>query len=62
MAGSYLAQIVRRLSATILSRARYLAEVATTDQYFNTPGVNRNQAVEDLIWALINSKEFLYRH
>ena len=62
MAGRDLTQMVRLLYATILSRPPTPAEVATTDQYFNTPGVNRNQAVEDLIWALINSKEFLYRH
>jgi hypothetical protein len=25
-------------------------------------GISRQQAIEDVLWALMNSKEFLYNH
>ena len=31
-------------------------------QYFERGDVTRAEAAADLAWALINSKEFLYRH
>lgn len=31
-------------------------------QYLDGSGVTREQAANDLAWALINTKEFLYRH
>jgi len=37
-------------------------ELDITKQYFQTDGLNQKQAAEDLAWALINTKEFLYRH
>jgi hypothetical protein len=46
----------------ILSRYPTKAELATAQQYFQTRGINLRQATNDLAWALINSKEFLYRH
>ena len=36
--------------------------VLTTMGYFKIKDINSWQASCDLIWALVNSKEFLYRH
>jgi hypothetical protein len=46
----------------ILSRYPTQAELAAAQQYFQTKGINIRQATNDLAWALINTKEFLYRH
>ena len=46
----------------IVSRHPTPAELETADKYFEVAGTNQKQAVDDLAWALINSKEFLYRH
>ena len=46
----------------ILSRFPTQAELAAATKYFQTKGINIRQATNDLAWALINSKEFLYRH
>jgi len=46
----------------IMSRYPTQAESALAQQYFQTKGINLRQAANDLVWALINSKEFLYRH
>jgi hypothetical protein len=37
-------------------------ELATAQKYFKGQGKNPKQAASDLVWALINTKEFLYRH
>ena len=37
-------------------------EIAAVQQYLETGGVTGEQAAADLAWALINTKEFLYRH
>jgi hypothetical protein len=46
----------------ILSRYPTQAELVTAQQYLQTRGINLRQAANDLAWALINTKEFLYRH
>ena len=46
----------------ILSRYPTQAEMAAVQQYFQTKDINLRQAANDLAWALINTKEFLYRH
>jgi hypothetical protein len=46
----------------IMSRYPTQTELAAAQQYFQTKGINPRQAANDLAWALINSKEFLYRH
>jgi hypothetical protein len=46
----------------ILSRYPTQAELAVAEKYFQTKGINMKQATNDLAWALINTKEFLYRH
>ena len=46
----------------ILSRYPTQAELAAAQKYFQTKSINIRQAMNDLAWALINTKEFLYRH
>ena len=54
MTGLYLA---------ILSRPPTRAETATVEEYLRpSSGGNFRAGVDDLVWALVNSKEFLYRH
>jgi hypothetical protein len=52
---------VSALYRLVLSRGPTDAELALAMDY---PGMRNGerQAVEDLCWALVNSKEFLYRH
>lgn len=51
------------LYLTILSRPPTRAESATVNGYLgSTKGPGQRAAFEDLAWALVNSKEFLYRH
>ncbi|MBI2900087.1 MAG: DUF1553 domain-containing protein [Planctomycetes bacterium] len=53
---------VRSLYLLILSRDPTKEETNAALQYAQTKGLGRKQAADDLAWALINSKEFLYRH
>ena len=55
-------RLIRALYLNILSRFPTETELAAAQEYFKTDGVNAQQAVNDLAWALINTKEFLYRH
>jgi len=54
--------LIKMMYLTILSRYPTQAELASAEQYFQTRVVNTRQAANDLAWALINTKEFLYRH
>jgi len=54
--------LISRIYLNILSRFPTPAELAAMEKYFQTPGLNPTQAATDLAWALINTKEFLYRH
>lgn len=47
---------------TILARYPTQAELDTATAYFATPGLGPKQAADDIVWALLNSKEFMYRH
>lgn len=55
-------ELVRLIYMTVLSRPPAPDELNTAQTYFNTRGLNLKQAEEDLVWALVNTKEFLYRH
>lgn len=55
-------ELVSSLYLTILSRYPTDEERAAAQQYFQTAGLKPKQALDDLVWALINNKEFLYRH
>jgi hypothetical protein len=61
-AGANRRELISRIYLNILSRFPTPAELAAAEKYAQTPGLNPTQAASDLAWALINSKEFLYRH
>jgi len=50
------------LYLTILSRLPTDDEWKIAGAYIQASGGNRRAAAIDLVWALINSAEFLYRH
>jgi hypothetical protein len=53
---------IRWLYMTMLTREPTPAETAAVEAHLDAPGADKKQAAEDVIWALFNSKEFLYRH
>jgi hypothetical protein len=55
-------QLIGLVYMTVLSRDPTQAELAAAEKYFQTDGLTFKQAQQDLAWALINTKEFLYRH
>jgi hypothetical protein len=55
-------EVIDALYLTILSRLPTEQELQVVGPYFKANGGNRRAAVMDLIWALFNSAEFLYRH
>ncbi len=54
--------VVNQLYLGILSRYPTKKEAAVAGEYFSGSGLDAYNAVKDLAWALINTKEFLYRH
>ena len=54
-------EIATEMFWTLLSRAPTAAERAATALHLETAS-ERRKAVEDVVWALFNSKEFLFRH
>ena len=46
----------------ILSRFPTDEELKVVQAYFQSSELTRREAGVDLVWALINSQEFLYRH
>jgi hypothetical protein len=57
-----LDNVIHEVYLLILSRYPTEDESAKARKYFAADGLLPRQAVADLAWALINSKEFLYRH
>ena len=55
-------ELIRSIYLTLLSRYPTPSETAAAEKYFKTGGVGPEAGRDDLAWALINSKEFLYRH
>ena len=53
---------VHAIYMNILSRHPSPAEVDAAIEYAQSSGLPPRQDAEDLVWALLNSKEFLYRH
>jgi hypothetical protein len=56
------AQLIRSIYLMLLSRYPSPQETAAVENYLKSGGVGPKQSADDLAWALINSKEFLYRH
>jgi len=54
--------LINLIYLNIMSRYPTQDELAAAEKYFQTKGINNRQATNDLAWALINTKEFLYRH
>jgi len=55
-------EVIRSFYLMLLSRYPTPQETAAAENYYKIGGVGPRQAADDLAWALINSKEFLYRH
>jgi hypothetical protein len=55
-------RLINMIYLNILSRYPTQEELTFAIQYFQTEGINLRQATNDLVWALINTKEFLFRH
>lgn len=55
-------EIIDELYLTALARFPSNRERATMLEAFTTAGADRRAATEDVLWTLLNSKEFLYNH
>ena len=55
-------EAIQRLYLLILSRRPTAGEAAAAEKYFGASKLGFKQAADDLVWALLNSKEFLSRH
>ncbi len=55
-------ELIRSAYVNLLSRYPTPEELADADGYLQTRGLRLEQTANDLVWALVNSKEFLYRH
>jgi hypothetical protein len=55
-------QLVTSLYLTVLSRLPTEDELTTATAYGQAGGANRRQAALDVVWALLNSAEFRFRH
>lgn len=53
---------IREVYLLILSRHPTEKEIADVREYGKTSGLSGKQSAEDLAWALVNTKEFLFRH
>ena len=55
-------EIIAELYWSALSRAPTPDELAAAESALTSVGDNREGALQDLAWAILNSKEFLFRH
>jgi hypothetical protein len=54
--------LIGMIYMNVLSRGPTPAEMAAAEDYFQSSKLGLARATSDLVWALINTKEFLYRH
>jgi len=55
-------EIVRDIYLSTLSRYPTEEEVDILKSYLQTSGLKPPEVAQDILWALINSKEFLFHH
>jgi hypothetical protein len=55
-------EAVNHLYLTVLSRYPTRQELMSVGAYYRDSGLDRRESTIDLVWAMINTKEFLYRH
>jgi hypothetical protein len=55
-------QIVRHLYLATYTRLPSAEEMRTSLRFFNSAGSTRSTAIQDLLWALVNSAEFVFNH
>jgi hypothetical protein len=55
-------EVIRELYLMTLSREPALDELAATRTAFTREKTTRRQAIEDVLWALLNSAEFVLNH
>jgi hypothetical protein len=53
---------VTELYLTAFSRVPTEDELKIACEAFNAPGETRQSAAEDIMWAVINSAEFVFNH
>lgn len=56
------AEVIEELYLTCLARFPSEQEKATMLKVFTESGTDRRAATEDVLWALLNTKEFLFNH
>ena len=56
------AEALRLIYLTLLSREPMAHEMLAAGEYAKSAGVKQHEIPQDIAWALINSKEFLFRH
>ena len=54
-------EIIEELYLSVYSRRPTAAELTATLPLFEKEGANRRQATEDLLWALLNTPEFVFK-
>ena len=54
--------LINQIYLNVLSRFPTEEERDAAQRYLQTKGMNLRQGANDLVWALFNTKEFLYRH
>jgi hypothetical protein len=57
-----IGKLAEVLYLELLSRPPTAAEVRTIRDYLGRQKFKRREALHDVVWALVNSKEFAYRH
>lgn len=55
-------ELVEKLYLSSLSRLPTESESKTAVAYFQSEGITRQQAIEDILWSLVNSAAFVFNH